>query len=301
MSVTFLRLGQKGNLGNQLFQIASTIGIAAKSGQRYCFPNWKFNNYLESSLPIISERVKKDWTIIKEKQFNYYDLQLKQEDVSLEGWFQTEKYFYDIDVKSIFSFKKELKDKLYAKYDHLFTKKTVLISVRRGDFVDNKYYFQTSYRFYLTALLKYFPDFDHYNFIFTSDDIEYCKEHFGKLPNAFFLENLSAPEQLIIAENFDNFIISNSTFSWWIAWLGEKKHSKVICPERNFDGPYSVKYNEKDYFCDRWIKHTENDISIPIKYKKIVIKGEIILIKQRIRNFFKKHYYKLKGWPTDLR
>ena len=36
--VTFANLGRYGRLGNQMFQIASTIGIAKANGYEYAFP-----------------------------------------------------------------------------------------------------------------------------------------------------------------------------------------------------------------------------------------------------------------------
>jgi hypothetical protein len=38
--ITYSNLGKKGDLGNQLFQIASIIGIAENNHQEYCFPIW---------------------------------------------------------------------------------------------------------------------------------------------------------------------------------------------------------------------------------------------------------------------
>ena len=38
--MTFSKLGRQGRLANQMFQIAGTIGIAIKSGQKYGFPKW---------------------------------------------------------------------------------------------------------------------------------------------------------------------------------------------------------------------------------------------------------------------
>jgi hypothetical protein len=39
--VTFTQLGRHGEFGNQLFQIAATIGHAFKSNQEYMFPLWR--------------------------------------------------------------------------------------------------------------------------------------------------------------------------------------------------------------------------------------------------------------------
>jgi hypothetical protein len=41
--ITFLRLGRYGQIGNQMFQIAGTMGIATRQNERYAFPEW--HNY----------------------------------------------------------------------------------------------------------------------------------------------------------------------------------------------------------------------------------------------------------------
>ena len=48
--VTYSQLGNKGRLGNQLFQIASTIGIATENGRPFAFPDWEYNKYFEAKL-----------------------------------------------------------------------------------------------------------------------------------------------------------------------------------------------------------------------------------------------------------
>lgn len=295
--ITYLNLGKKGNLGNQLFQIASTIGIAKKHGHEFCFPTWSFSRYFNFDFKEQENFNSFKWEIIQEKKFEYHDWDIHpNNNYSLNGWLQSEKYFEDLPIKQMFSFRKDFENQLIEQYENLYSKPTVLITVRRGDFVDNPNFFQISYKYYLTAILKYFSNLDSYHFVFTSDDINYCKFHFSGIKNTFFLENCSPIEQLCLATKMDHFIISNSTFSWWIAKLGEKENSLVIRPEKNFCGSLAIKYNEKDFYPDRWQLYPKKEFFIPYNYIFIVLKGEIFHIIEIAKIRRRKSWYRLKQW-----
>jgi Glycosyl transferase family 11 len=283
--ITYSNLGKKGNLGNQLFQIASTIGIADKNQQDYCFPFWEYSNYFDFQF---NKCLANDnWTSVRERQFNYHNWDVSNGNFDLNGWLQSERYFSNVNIKNIFHFKSDFEKNLLEKYHYLFSKKTILVTVRRGDFVNNPNYFQLSYKFYLTALLHQFNNLQEYNIIFTSDSITYCKKHFSFLPNVFFLENLKPIEQLCLGSKFDHYIISNSTFSWWMAWLGEKDKTKIIRPKQIFDGEYSKKNDESDYFPKRWIVHDENDFELANSYWKLKIYGYLYELGAKMKYVFK--------------
>lgn len=269
--ITFSRLGKKGNLGNQLFQIASTIGITQQNNQEFSFPKWEYSIYFTKKIPEI--KINENFYIIKEESFKYTELKLKNENYDLDGWFQSEKYFNNINTKELFLFEEQFISNLVKKHKFLFKKKTILISIRRGDFINHPYYFQLSFKFYFLAIIKNFPDWEKRNLIFTSDDIAYCKYHFSFLKNAFFLEGLTAIEQLALGSQCDDFVISNSTFSWWLAWLGEKRNSKIIRPIKNFRGQFAMKNSDSDYFPSRWISFDDNSYSLGSKYFSLMIKA----------------------------
>ncbi len=253
--LTFSRLGRKGNLGNQLFQIASVAGIAQRNGHSYAFPEWAYSNFFTEPLPVAEPSL--SFEKINETHFHYEEMQFSEGNYDLEGWFQTESYFGE-NARSLFNFKASFLEGVRRKFQEVLSNDPIVISVRRGDFVGHPDYFQLPILYYINALYRYFPDWQQRNIILLSDDISYCRYHFDFLPNVFFADNASAIEQLAFSGLCKDFIISNSTFSWWCAWFGEKPGSQIIRPEYNFSDEKRKDYNEKDYFPKRWTKFTDH-------------------------------------------
>jgi hypothetical protein len=282
--ITFSRLEKKGNLGNQLFQIAATAGIAVANKQPYGFPKWQYLRYFVESLPQLEEV--KDFIQYKERHFHFDEIAFDDRSYDLEGWFQSEQYFDVPLTKKLFTFNPAILSRLSEKYSDVFSKKTILISIRRGDFVDHPDYFQLPVNYYMNALIDCFPDWESRHIILTSDDIAYCKFHFSFLENAFFCEGLSAIEQLAFATLCDDFIISNSTFSWWCAWLGEKNGSTVVRPLHNFSEEKNRRDNDKDYFPDRWLMYDHSRKKATLGNAAIILhKADSIVEEYLLRNF----------------
>jgi hypothetical protein len=254
MILSFSRLGRHGRLGNQLFQISSTMGLAEKHGARAAFPNWSYEQFFETPIPhglIQPNR-------LTEKFFHHHEWDIHG-DSDLLGYLQSEKYFGSTRLKLKERFVEETKGRIPG----LFERRVICIHVRRGDYVGNAAYHQLSPNYFIDALLTHFPDWRAYNVLFLSDDIEYCRTHFECMPNAFFSNNRDILD-LALASACDHFIISNSAFGWWGAWLGEKPHSKVVCSGSLFRGPLAH-LESKDFYPDRWIRHRNGDGKIPIR------------------------------------
>lgn len=279
--ITFSKLGKKGNLGNQLFQIASTIGIATRNEHDWFFPEWEYKNSFIWDIP--TGYPDSNFQKIKETKLSFYDWKIGNHNYDLEGWMQSEKYFETNLIKEIFVFNPKIKEKALQDTQYFLRNKPILISIRRGDFVYHPMYFQLSFRYYFLAIIKHFPDWEDRHLIFTSDDINYCRQHFAHLNNSFFLENKSPIEQLIIGSHCEDFVISNSTFSWWIAWLGEKEGSKIIRPFKNFSEK-SAHLDDSDFYPKRWIIFDHRKKRLPLKYFRIIIKGNFFLFKKFIIN-----------------
>jgi hypothetical protein len=269
--ITFSGLGKQGRLGNQLFQIASTIGISDAILCGYYFPKWDYEKYFSCPTAFTDSGPNYD-TVIKENVFSYDQPLIGQclkgyasgKSISLSGYFQSEKYWDHIEdyVKRFFTFKPEFIASCRAKLpEQAFSRETIAVCIRRGDYVGHPHYYQIPIKYYITALQKFEDFLDKYNIIFFSDDIEYCKIHFQCLPNAFFSEGNSDIEDLCLISECNNHIIGNSTFHWWGAYLA--KSNVVIRPDVYFAGE-SLSKSTKDFWPEDWEVHSVNEyISLP--------------------------------------
>lgn len=245
--LTFSRFGKYGRLGNQLFQYASLLGIANRHSTEVILPEWDIADYFAHK-PNIGKVT--PTASFNEPNFHYTPIALNPlETTDMLGWFQSEKYWEHC--------KDEVKDALKFKPVNLLNipiGKSIAISIRRGDYVGNPNYELLGADYYYLALIEHFPDWRNYNILIFSDDIPYCKIHFQCMHNVHFVEGFSPIEQLIIGSMCDHFIIANSTFSWWMAYLGEKEHSKIIRPAYLFDGELLRTSDSKDFYPERWTK-----------------------------------------------
>lgn len=244
-----------GRLGNSLFQIASVSGIAAKLGTTACFPLWTYGRYFKTKLP----RLHKNKPQLYEPCFHYDDSWF-EDDKDYVGWLQSEKYFESKEkVKELFEFDNTFKALVDSKHRTKFEKETICVSIRRGDFVGNENYELIPIKYYIGALLQL--NWKECNILFFSDDISYCRKHFECLDNAFFIDS-DAIEQLYLMNKCDYHVISNSTFSWWGAYLSDSK--RVIRPAYNFSESYLKKYDDKDYYCSDWEVFDHKKYFIPL-------------------------------------
>lgn len=256
--VTYSKLGhpRRGRLGNSLFQIASTVGLAYDNGQDFRFPDWSYAKHFPAFWPHVGDVPRP--TYVPESAFNYRPETLAPgRNWDVDGWRQSEEYFLDAEaeVRELLTFSPEIRQRVHEITHQLVDRDDwrplVAVSVRRGDFVGNPNYAQLPITYYLNAILDNFPDLDA-QFLVFSDDLAYCRVHFEALPHVWFADGLSDVEQLALMQACHHFVISNSTFSWWGAWLGEDLGSVVVRPPRNFAGELAEKNDERDYWPKRW-------------------------------------------------
>ncbi|MGO1243991.1 MAG: alpha-1,2-fucosyltransferase [Sphingobacterium sp.] len=118
---------------------------------------------------------------------------------------------------------------------------TVAIHVRRGDYLSEPLFKNICDKAYYKRSINYINEHvESPLYLFFSDDIEWCRKTFSTL-QAFYVdwnkgEDSFRDMQLISLCN--HVIISNSTFSWWGAWLNDREKKIVVAPQKWKNDPF---------------------------------------------------------------
>jgi len=160
-------------------------------------------------------------------------------DMMLDGYFQSHKYYDRAEVLRWFRCPAELEAEIFRDWGAVFSRfKTVSVHVRRGDYLALPERFPFVGKDYIKRAMARFKN-QNTVFVFTSDDIEWCKRHFFG-PNIFYSEGNDEYYDLFLASKCDHNILSNSTFSYWGGELNDNPDKIVIAPRRWY-GPLLAK------------------------------------------------------------
>lgn len=261
--ITYSKWNRMGRMGNMMFELAALKGMSLRSGRFLYLPaQWIYQEYFQEHIPI-GEPIPFDGDVCEPAYhftgWEYWDKALSGdlERVSVSGWLQSEKYWegYEVEVKAMFTFKEGFYGTLREKYEHILGngKETIAITVRVGqDYKDNGNYVILPITYYVRTLYEKFKYWNNgnYNVLIFSDDLEWCKLNFTA-ENMYFAQEDGA-SQLCLMTMCDHFILANSTFSWWGAYLGRKPHSKIVRPSEYFKGYLLPMCDTKDLWPEDW-------------------------------------------------
>lgn len=277
----------KGGLGNQMFQYALGRNLSLKNNTNLKLDIfWFKKNKPAEIIPRdyglkhfnIEENFATEEEITKIKRFSKIpflskiknegkrdfesSILLLKKDVYLEGYWQNEKYFKNIQdiLYKDFSLKNnptknfiEFEEKIKNSSDNY-----VSMHIRHGDYSmnpdENKRHTALPIEYYENAIKFINEKIQNPVFFIFSDDIEWCKEKFKDLDEKYFIDkNLPDYEELILMSKCKHNIIANSSFSWWGAWLNQNPNKIVIVPKKWYLNP-NIKYNTDDRIPKKWVK-----------------------------------------------
>ncbi|AKM77821.1 MAG: Glycosyl transferase family 11 [Candidatus Wolfebacteria bacterium GW2011_GWE1_48_7] len=259
----------KGGLGNQMFQYACAKHLAERNNdilrldlswydpggipasdtvRQYALSNFAISaqaataeevgRMCDSLIGRLIKKIINKFRPITSYVFNPKILE-QTGDVYMEGFFQSERYFKDIEfiVRNEFQLKDVMGRDAHAVLEDIEQSNAVSLHVRRGDYVNNKnasaFHGICSPAYYRAAIDTILKRIDLPKFFVFSDDIEWVKEHI-EIPNATYVSDggIRDYEELILMSKCKHAIIANSSFSWWGAWLNANPHKIVIAPRQ---------------------------------------------------------------------
>ena len=277
----------KGGMGNQMFQYAFAKHLSLKYnlpfemdlrflkrrdlGEKMVYRNYDLDIF-QVDEHFLARAPKKNKSI-EEPHFHYSEESIKNvakflvkglfkkpSDVFLQGYWQSPKYFmehWDVIAKD-FEFRDSVLNVETNEYKDLVkdiqNSNAVMINFRRADFVENDFHGVKDMDYVKAAIELLSKSEEGMRFFIFSDDIAWCQENV-RLENSKIVDHsFKGPKfshYLEFMTICDHFIIPNSTFAWWAAFLNKNPNKKVIAPIEWF-GDNTI--NTNDIIPDDWIR-----------------------------------------------
>ncbi len=249
-----------GGLGNQIFQIFTTISYAIKTHNEFKFTNatslgsgtstvrQTYWNSFFSRLKFFTTSNFPNLHVIREKNFTYNELPIQEminNNILLHGYFQSYKYFesdYEFICKIIGL--TNMKENVLKKmnYDLDYLKNTISLHFRLGDYKSLQHFHPIMPKEYYEKCLHYILNHcgDSNNglnvmYFCEDDDIDdvqikimYLSDKFPEVRFARGENKLEDWEQMLLMSCCHHNIIANSSFSWWGAYFNSWD-DKIIC------------------------------------------------------------------------
>jgi len=244
-TVESLAVELAGGLGNQMFQYAHGLALAREMGVelKLVFADYgrpfglhHFGLTLDPAPHGKPEVIRHDGDFDETAEWPTL-VRLRSttaSSVKIAGYFQNEGYFRRVAAEVRERFKIAPLDD-YLKPNGI----AVCIHIRRGDFVRSGLHDLCRPQYYLDAILLMRALVADPYFIVVSDDPAWCRETLADVPGTRVIGPVDELTTLRIMCSCEAFILSNSTFGWWGAWLSDAR--PVIAPSRFLAGrPWNI-------------------------------------------------------------
>lgn len=272
-----------GGLGNQMFQYAlylklKSLGREVKMDDFNEYENrdarpimlWCFGisysaatrdelNQLTDGFMKLSHRIRRKLFGRKSLEYqeqgcNFDEDVLQRDPAYLTGYFQSERYFKDIEgqVREAFQFSdkiwQELGQELSGKIKDFQCKidesVSVSVHIRRGDYLENEEVYgnictDEYYKKAVELIKERYPEAEF--FVFSNEPQwagEWIRREYGDADGFTVIEGTSEETgylDMLLMSRCKHHILANSSFSWWGAWLNPDTDKTVVAPSKWFN------------------------------------------------------------------
>jgi len=270
-----------GGMGNQMFQYAFARSISLKTntefkidlsflkrkdlGENFTYRDFDLDIF-NISENIIKEIQTDNLQSVSEKMFSYSQETVNTieqnigNDLYLDGYWQSYKYFEEFEdyIKKDFTFKNLVENNKDTNVKNMFKdiikSNSVMVNIRRSDYLNNNFHGVMGSDYINESSKIIESKIDNPKYFVFSDDIEWCKENI-KLNNMVIVDHKYKGDRfdlyLQLMKSCKHFIIPNSTFAWWAAWLSNNKNKIVISPKSWFT---DFNINTNDLIPSNWVR-----------------------------------------------
>jgi hypothetical protein len=197
-----------------------------------------------------------------ERQWGFDSNVLLLEDgVQLHGFFQSEKYFKDIEhiIRNDLQLKRSsLDEEAFIYQRKIMDSNSVSVHVRRGkDYLSSDCHIVCNMNYYIASIRHMQDRLGSPRFFVFSDDIEWCLANM-RIDNCSFVHMQASRKKPItdfqLMRLCKHNIIANSTFSWWAAWLNDNPEKIVVAPNKWFKDERPNASAMRDTIPEDWIR-----------------------------------------------
>ena len=247
----------QGGLGNQMFQYAFGKNISNLTNRKLILdlsflnrrdfgPNFVYRDYAldifnlkdlsvvdsyDEDRDLISENFDPNSTIESINSLIKEIIEKKADTIYLDGYWASPQYFSSVD----FTFREKCLEQSNNLLHDIQRTNSVMLNIRRTDFLSNDFHGTYGKEYILRGVDKLKSELTDLSFYIFSDDIEWCENNLSDIPNSLIVNHDHKGDKfynyLFLMSQCKHFIIPNSTFAWWAAYLSKNKTKKVLYPE----------------------------------------------------------------------
>jgi len=239
------------------YAVAANI-VDTRTARRWIGADWK--------LPLIYKVVQKLRPYYRRAIFRpatfAFDANIRRvrPPVMLDGYFQSPRYFEDHwnQIAAELTLSQPLPDSTQRMRDQICTcENAVGVHIRRGDYVTDpevqQFHGICGLDYYMRGMEKIAAMTVAPTFFVFSDCLDWAKNLLPAVYSMVFVDCHRAESDyldLFLLSQCTHFVLANSSFSWWGAWMAQRR-GKVVAPGRWFLAPHLQTH---DLILNDWVR-----------------------------------------------